>query len=249
MYTNFIFLNERFPNLYRIICQAVDNLYLDTDTTIYKVRKFTEELVNVLLGLENIVYDDSFSLNQKISLLEANTNIDCIDCLHALRRLGNMVVHGGSVSRDVAISTIEMSYYLAQFLMSNYFDMEFITDPAEKKFILGKQKEAQICKVTKEDNTIFNEMMNELRQMILSLIIDEKLDGLGYVEEISYIGMEEFQNYFIICLKNYASINRSNMRNLLYIKNILKQRLNTNDNEYINKIICQELYKECPWSK
>lgn len=248
MYTDFSFLKEKYPVLYKIMCQAVDNINIDTDTTIYKVRKFTEELVYVLLHLENIEFDNSMSLNKKIELLEQSTNIDYIEYFHLLRVLGNKVVHGGRADRDLTISAVNLAFYLSQLLMTNYHNMTFITDKKEKEALLEAYKENRGFSISKEDNIIFNELMNDLTLMIFTYIIDKKLNGLGYIEEVGYISFTEFHNYFIECLKTYSSISTKNMKNIIHIKNILKKKFNTNDNDYINNIICEDIYIKCPWN-
>lgn len=247
IYTNFNFLNNEYPILYKIISQAIDNIYTDTDTTIYKIRKFVETIVDIFLNLEDLQFESDFTLYKKIDLLREFSNLECIEALNALRILGNKIVHGGHADINLSISAINLCYYISQILMTNYHDFTFVTDEKIKKPMLESITNSFSFNINDSDNKLFNSIMNDLTIIIFSLIIDDKLDGIGYIEEIHYVSYKEFYYYFIKGLKYYSSLNLCNAKNIIHIKNILKQKLNTIDNNYINNILCENIYAISPW--
>lgn len=249
-YNNFDFLDNEYPILYKIISQAIDNVYTDTDTTIYKVRKFIETIVDIFLNLENVQFESTFSLYEKIELLKKSSNLDseCIQHLNTLRILGNKIVHGGHADTKLAILAIKSCYYISQILMVNYHNYTLLINNEKfDKSISESIINPLNFNINDFDNELFNKTIDDLTLTIFSLIINDKLNGLGYIEEIHYISYKEFYFYFIKGLKKYSSLNSINIKNIIKIKNILKQNLNTTDNDYINNILCKKIYNNSPW--
>ena len=98
------------------------------------------------------------------------------------------------------------------------------------------------------DNPIYNEFINDLKLVIFSLIIKEKLDGIGFIEEIKYMSYDEFYCYYISALKEYSKTN-DNMYKIINIKDIIRKDFNTTNGDYINTILCKKIYTLCPWNK
>ncbi|MBI6099735.1 hypothetical protein H8R04_10255, partial [Clostridium perfringens] len=221
IYIDFSFLKDKYPILYKTINQAIDNVYTDTDTAMYKVRKFVEQIVDLFLNLEQIHYTKTLNLYGKINLLDECSNLDCIKYLDILRILGNKIIHGGNIDSDLAIKSIKLCYCICQTLMSKYHQTTIITYKNIDTKLLHCED------IIEFDNPIYNEFLDDLKLIIFSLIIREKLDGIGFIEEIKYISYKEFYYYFILALKEYSKISASNMYKIINIKDMLRKNLNT----------------------
>ena len=95
MQRNFLFLKDAYPSLYESAYIGAKNAFEDSDTCIYKMRKLTEELVEMVLEKEGILTDQQRTHYENITTL-AKLNImeeEYIDYLHELRLTANATIH------------------------------------------------------------------------------------------------------------------------------------------------------------
>ena len=75
MQSNFSFLKENWANLAEIAELAEENLYQDPNTTIVKLRMFTEQIVDYIYAYDDLEEPEENSFFNKLKLLEKYTYI------------------------------------------------------------------------------------------------------------------------------------------------------------------------------
>ncbi|WP_372997004.1 DEAD/DEAH box helicase family protein [Lutispora sp.] len=93
--SNFDFLKERWPTLARNGRLAERYLYSDTNSALFKMRLFSEELIDLLfvaLKLDTVVGGTQI---EKIKMLNQSNKVQpaVIDLLHIVRKIGNKAAH------------------------------------------------------------------------------------------------------------------------------------------------------------
>ena len=99
MTSNFSFLEKQYPELAELGKSAEKNLYVDTDTSSYKMGKMAEQIVNLIIIHERI-YTCGETASERITylwkehLIPSNIN----DILYCLRTTRNLYAHEANVS-------------------------------------------------------------------------------------------------------------------------------------------------------
>lgn len=154
---------DMFPSNYRIFetlgKSAEENIYKDPDISIFKMRQFSEKMIDVIYSLEGMIPGERASQVDKLNDLRDKYVLDdeIVDIFHTIRKTGNRAVHEGNVSRKVAMNLLKLSHYLSSWFMEVYVDYQFVskdfqtpdnkTDAQEQRIL---ELEAQLIDQEKE---------------------------------------------------------------------------------------------------
>ena len=111
MTSNFLFLKDKWPNLSELAELAEENLYQDPNTTIIKLRMFTEQIVDYIFAYDNLDEPEENTFFNKLKLLEREGLIknEIEDIFHTLRIEGNKGVHESLDSLESAKTLLSLS--------------------------------------------------------------------------------------------------------------------------------------------
>lgn len=202
MFSNFMFIKNAYPSLYELGYLAEHNIFNDADTSLYKLRKLGEELVQVILEFINVQKSDSFFLN--LNVLERGNYLDneILTLLHSIRIRGNSTIHN---SNGTSIELAKRSLYEA-FQITTYFYVRFVDqdfkipvyrEPNYAKSIdhsLGNQNRTSY--VFEKDKLFFDSFMSYIEEVVYEGIIDKKVNGFGSVKEVENMSFHEFHGFF-----------------------------------------------------
>jgi hypothetical protein len=134
MQSNFSFLKTKWSNLAKIAELAEKNLYQDPNTTIVKLRMFTEQIVDYIYAYDNLEEPEENSFFNKLKLLEREELIqgEIEDVFHTLRIEGDKGVHESLDSIEIAKTLLSLSHKLAVWFMQLYGDWNYESSKIEK---------------------------------------------------------------------------------------------------------------------
>ena len=164
MNSNFYFLQEDYNLLYNIAYLSEKNLYSDPNTCMFKLRQFSEVMVNEIYQIEHIPIPIEGNQASKINTLKREGIIEPIiaDILHQLRLKGNDAVHSVYASKETAETLLRMTYRLARWFALSYGEgtkghSEFILPEKHSISVdeLKSEKEAQAKQIETLKNKLF----------------------------------------------------------------------------------------------
>jgi superfamily I DNA and RNA helicase len=163
MQSNFSFLKTKWSNLAEIAELAEENLYQDPNTTIVKLRMFTEQIVDYIYAYDNLEEPEENSFFNKLKLLEREELIqgEIEDVFHTLRIEGNKGVHESLDSTETANTLLSLSHKLAVWFMQLYGDWNYEAN----KFKLPEKNDEQKTDLTALENK-YDSLIEELQQEI-----------------------------------------------------------------------------------
>jgi superfamily I DNA and RNA helicase len=164
--SNFIFLKDKWPNLAELAELAEENLYQDPNTTIIKLRMFTEQIVDYIFAYDNLEEPEENSFFNKLKLLEREDLIknEIENIFHTLRIEGNKGVHESLDSLETAKTLLSLSHKLAVWFMQVYGNWKY---EAEEFKLPSKENNENInleVLENKYDNLI-EEMQKEIDEL------------------------------------------------------------------------------------
>ena len=129
LYSNFSFLNERFPALEKLGNLAEGYLYSDPNSSLTKMRMLSEKVVNYMFELDDLTPLKA-PYNTPVNRIKALKQEDLLpteisDILYQLRTKGNLAVHEGHDCIDDAKVLLNMSYNLSGWFMQTYGDYKY----------------------------------------------------------------------------------------------------------------------------
>ncbi|MCD4763224.1 MAG: type I restriction-modification system endonuclease [Desulfobacterales bacterium] len=159
--SNFIFLSKNWPVLAELGELAEKNLHTDSNTTLIKLRIFSEVMVKYVLAYENL---EDLVDGKQISRLNLLGNKGIIPdrlvhLFHGIRKIGNKATHEAFVSVESAENCLRFAYHLAVWFKKTYEEDTFL--PAS--FTLP-QKEIKTDDALTEYNRQLSEYSEQLEK-------------------------------------------------------------------------------------
>lgn len=126
--SNFSFFNGEWEVLANIGESAERNIYIDSNTTISKLRLLGETIAKAVLASDNV--KELYNTNQieRLNMIqrEGLAELEILDIFHLLRKKGNKAAHdGGYGTADEAKQLLTLAYQLSIWFMEVYVDWEF----------------------------------------------------------------------------------------------------------------------------
>lgn len=164
---NFYFLSDKWDILANLGETAENNVFIDPNTTLMKLRVFAETLTKFVLAYEEI--NETYDTKQ-IDRIQALRRDDLItpeleEILQTIRKKGNKAMHEGYGTHKEAESLSQMSFRLAVWFMEVYGDWDF-QEPEYKKLTLTTKvnaEELNRLSVTYEEKV--KELENQLEKL------------------------------------------------------------------------------------
>ncbi len=115
MSSNFDFLSQHDPLLYRLCLSAERNFHEDPNTTVIKLRQFGEAVVKHLAAVFNLPADQNQTQADMLRTLQVRRLIErpVADLLHYLRKEGNEAAHQYETTAQQARSALKIARELA----------------------------------------------------------------------------------------------------------------------------------------
>ncbi len=125
--SNFVHLSNTWGLLFKLAKQAEDNVYRDPNTSLIKLRLFAEQMTEAIFTMEKLPYNPLSKQVDKIRKLEKEyvINRELSNIFHTIRKNGNKAAHGNYGNQKVAMSTLRISHFLANWFEEVYGSLEF----------------------------------------------------------------------------------------------------------------------------
>ena len=131
---NFIFLQERWSDLALFASQAEDYIFTDPQSSLLKLRLFSEVLVGYIYRDLQLPIDKQWNYFDKLNNAEFSSAIrsSILSKLHAIRIKGNNAAHKGIAKSEDALWLVREAHTIALWLYNSYnngedYNIEFIT--------------------------------------------------------------------------------------------------------------------------
>ena len=191
--SNFDFLNERFSELSKLGELAEKNIYIDSSTSLVKLRIFGEYIVKYIIKLEGLDKRAPGSKGKqfnRIKILKKNELLpqEIEDILQILRKKGNPAAHEVYENIEDAKESLRLAYELAVWFMKVYVDDQFIC----KEFVMPESQliQSDLKKIEQEYKVqVINleKELNDLKSLNYSLKKEER-------EKIKLLRIEDAKN-------------------------------------------------------
>lgn len=131
---NFIFLQEKWNDLAQFSSQAEDYIFTDPQSSLLKLRLFSEVLVGYIYRDLQLPVDRQWNYFDKLNNAEFSSAIrpSILSKLHAIRIKGNNAAHKGIAKSEDALWLVQETHTIALWLYNSYnsgedYHIEFIT--------------------------------------------------------------------------------------------------------------------------
>lgn len=218
--SNFKYLENRFPLIFRDLDYAERYLHSDPNTTMTKLRIAAESMAKEIVRLFGT--EDDFKQHERLEYLH---NLDLIGgnittIFHELRKKGNQSVHEGYDSSVDAKINLKMAFNLALWFYESYgndrtFDSKQYTysEPENKDY---KRLYGGLAKVLEDQSKRLEEKDNELEKMRAALDDKERARMVKRAQKsVNSVKLDEDETRVIIDRQLRASgwiVDSSNIR-------------------------------------
>ena len=178
MKSNFEFLKNYWPDLYRLGELAESYLYGDTNTCIVKIGMMGENIVHGIFVAEEISIPEDDRQVELINILRREDllprRIDQI--LYTIRKARNKAAHHGMDSFEEASALLRMTHSLCEWYMAVYGDYKYIPQdyvepiaPIDKEDLLKRIEDqetriAELAEYVYKSNDLLDETLEERKQ-------------------------------------------------------------------------------------
>lgn len=249
--SNFNFLRENNFYLYSLAKDAERNLYIDNDTSLYKLRKIIEEIIKDIYIKENLENQYAKNLYTNINYLYNNGYISWLmfKNMTIVREEGNYTVHNNIYLLDEinikVIKSLKATYMVCAYYVKLYFNVDKIESFKDY--------------YQKSDNNLFQvefnklSLENEFFYNMLNKFVNEVSDYINkkaiFDNNFKVINKIDFDIFFQCYLEtlNYIIVKDEDIINdIIRFKNICKKKINSSNgndvNIYISKLLYENIY-------
>ena len=237
--------------LYSIIKSAEDNLFLDPDTCLYKLRKYINELAKKILQIENIMVGQSDALVDLLLILKKDKLLSdiSIDKMHEIRMAGNNSVHDNVFSKQMAEEMLVRAFdisneYIVRYIDPLYKSREYVYWEYGNAVSIEQDKNS-LC--TKEETELYNIAMTVLEMEIQKHIVMVRLDGWGSTLEIEKLTYGEYYSYYKETIKELVDLSREYMMLIIQLKDLVVNKTYLQRGEQCDREIALRLYVRTHW--
>lgn len=153
MASNFDFLQDKFPAIYKFGELAEKYLYSDPNSCLLKIGMIGETIVNLIFKYDRInePYDNT-AVNRIDTLYrEGMITSDLVDILHSIRKIRNKAVHDNYSSVEDGKTLLEMGYSVCVWFFQTYGDWDYKPAP----FVMPQEAETVVtADILQEDEEV-----------------------------------------------------------------------------------------------
>ena len=167
MTSNFVFLNEKWPNLAGIGLSAENYLYSDPNSSMIKAGILAEGLARLVVDYEAIQINDEdtfatiVSKLKKADLLPPNIS----NFFYHVRKSRNLAAHEGLDSLQRAKISLKCSFNIATWFMEVYGDWNFVSPEYIEPELTEEEDLGKILKSQEEKIEELNAQIEELKKL------------------------------------------------------------------------------------
>jgi len=252
--SNFSFLKKNHTLWFSLLVEAENNQFVDADTCIYKVRKFSEFLAKEILTQEkksHLIVDSHFE-NIKLMKSFQLVNEAVLDTFHHLRLAGNKSIHGDESNMGIAGEVLEKAFFLSTSFYKKYWDSSIIPSDYISRINIKKNNIEIMLEqayMTKEEKDLLEKIILILEDEIYKHIMKVKLDGWGSLAEIDTMRFSEFYTYYIDTLNEFVNMSDNHFKAIIQLKKLQKKMINSNNPDKVNKELAIRIYLGTPWAE
>jgi type I restriction enzyme, R subunit len=178
---NFEFLHKRWEILSNLGEMAEQNLFVDPNTSLIKLRMFGETLTKYICAMEEM--DETKELTQvdRLSQLKRDDLIsdEIVEYLHTIRKIGNKAVHeSGYGSTQEAQTLTQLAFRLSVWFMQVYGDWDFqapeYVEPVQQETVSNQEELEQLAKSYEDRMAQLQQELSELRQQQTAVTSEDK---------------------------------------------------------------------------
>lgn len=249
--SNFDFLSDDYFMLYELGVAAESQVFLDADTTLYKIRKMGEELVKLIFIQEGLPVTDDFYHN--LIFLEKANILDpqILRMLNVIRLKGNKSVHENLNSVFDAKTNLFYIFKVSSYFYKKYVNPRYTELPYfERRYqnTIGKpHMDMASSNGFASKKAFFDQMMQVISNLLVSHIIKIKRNGYGLLEEIPSMSFFEFYTYYMDVLDIIASEGVEFVNALVQFRKIIEEQLQSGDPTHANQQIALMIYNTTHW--
>lgn len=152
MSTNFLFLKNGYPELFKISELSEKLIYIDPNSSLSKTRLFAEKLAILIWHFEELDFFDGKQVDRINQLFYKNCIPEIVkDIFHTIRKSGNRASHVGESSFQEALFNLKKAFQLARWFYETY-ENEFIE---ESVYVLPEN----------QNNEDIDQLKNELERL------------------------------------------------------------------------------------
>lgn len=161
--SNFEFLKDKWPNLAKNGHLAEKYLYSDTNSSLFKMRLFSEELIDLVFVALKLPVTVEMTQAGKIKLLaESNTvRPAVVELFHLVRKIGNKAAHANHNNLKDAAECLKSIFNLACWL---YIKVTGDRNSLPKEFICPKKFEKEKTEKTVIDIDTYRKEIEEIKK-------------------------------------------------------------------------------------
>jgi type I restriction enzyme R subunit len=178
--SNFHFLSDKWDILANLGETAENNVFIDPNTTLMKIRLFAETLTKFVLAYEEIRETYDTKQTDRIQALRREDLItqELDDILDTIRKKGNKAMHEGYGTQKEAQALVHMAFRLAVWFMQVYGEWDFKEPEYQELTPTQKVDEEELLKLSvtyEEKVAILEDELEKLRQAQMQVPDKEKL--------------------------------------------------------------------------
>jgi type I restriction enzyme R subunit len=201
MFSNFRFLEAKWPGLSQLGQLAEKNIFQDSNTTMIKLGMFAELMVDYMFAYDNIPMPIDKTQVNKIRTLKQNGcipyNIDQI--LYTIRKSRNKAAHDGYEDVKLAEANTSLTYKMAVWFMQSYGDWDFQPQdyvPPEKidneDIINQLQSDSiELSKQYEEDLAKLNDELEQYRNAASAEVTDSRKKKANKAASLIHLNEDE----------------------------------------------------------
>jgi type I restriction enzyme R subunit len=185
MQSNFQFLEDKWPLLANLGNLAENNLYSDPNTSLIKLRLYSEKIVSIIFDTHRLREPYEKNHNNRLSVLKNEDIVPPIimDIFHEIRKAGNKAAHEGYGTTKEAETLLLMSFRIGLWFMGVYGRK----DLTSLKFVVP-EKEDHESKIKKLENEYkqLEEKLNQVNQELISAQVQPTNEELKEIKTTSF---------------------------------------------------------------
>lgn len=249
---NFRFLKSIDSYLYSLAIEAEKQMFIDNDTSMYKLRKMLENVVQNIFDFEGISKLLTKNLYKNIDFLHKNNYVsdNLFALLEEVRKNGNEFVHKHDIdlkrNNNLVMKSVKNMYLITGYYCKKYINNQIYIE-SFKDYYVDKTRRFIITEkyndLTNYQNEFLNISLIFLSDRLATHIIRDKI-AFGTIKELGYISFDEFFEYYMELLRLLIVEDEANMKLILQLKGIVKYIVSSSDGENINYYIARILYKD-----
>jgi len=170
--SNFIFLEQKLPELAAIGNLAEEYVYADPSSSAVKLRLFVEKFVDIIYTILNLQFtNDDRSLINLINFepFKKAVPVTILNILHAIRIKGNKAAHGVSIDSNESIDILKQTHQLAKWLFASYCggDVNSVSDFVIPEFYKDANWQTEKLNILKElydKEILLNKALEDLQK-------------------------------------------------------------------------------------